>query len=132
MCRKPSASITPPAFPAYALYARQVRGLTLNNVRFEIAASDLRPAVVFDHVTDASINGLSVQGDNGAESVLRFIDSQDVLMSATKLLKPAPIFLQVEGAANENITLDGGDISKAAKPVTFSNGADEKTVKLRG
>ena len=119
-------------FPSYALYARQVRGLTLNNVRFEIAASDLRPAIVFDHVTDATINGLSVQGDNGAESVLRFIESQDVLMSATKLLKPAPIFLQVEGAANAGITLDGGDISKAAKPLAFTNGADAKAVKLRG
>ena len=119
-------------FPAWAIYARQVRGLTLNNVRFEIAASDLRPAVVFDHVSDAAMNGLSVQGDKDAESVLRFIESQDVLLSATKLLKPASIFLQVEGAANENITLDGGDISKAATPLVFKNGALEKSVKLRG
>ena len=119
-------------FPAWAIYARQVRGLTLNNVRFEIAASDLRPAVVFDHVSDAAVNGFSVQGDKDAESVLRFIESQDVLLSATKLLKPASIFLQVEGAANENITLDGGDISKAATPLVFKNGALEKSVKLRG
>jgi hypothetical protein len=63
---------------------------------------------------------------------LRFIESQDVLLSATKLLKPASIFLQVEGAANENITLDGGDISKAAKPLEFKNGASEKSMKLRG
>lgn len=119
-------------FPAYALYARQVRGLTLNNVRFEIAASDLRPAVVFDHVSDVSVNGLSVQGDEGAESVLRFIESQDVLMSATKLLKPSPVFLQVEGTAGENIVLDGGDYSKAATPVAFKNGASEKSVKRRG
>ena len=119
-------------FPAWAIYARQVRGLTLNNVRFEIAASDLRPAVVFDHVSDAAVNGFSVQGDNGAESVLRFIESQDVLMSATKLLKPASIFLQVEGVANAGITIDGGDISKAAKPLEFKNGALEKSVKLRG
>jgi len=119
-------------FPSYALYARQVRGLTLNNVRFEIAASDMRPAVVFDHVSDATMNGLGVQGDPGAESALRFIDSQDVLMSATRLLKPAAIFLQVEGAMNAGITIDGGDISKAAMPVTFKNGATEKCVKLRG
>jgi hypothetical protein len=118
-------------FPAYALYARQVRGLTLNNVRFEMAAPDLRPAIVFDHVSDASVNGLSVQGDKDAESVLRFIESQDVLLSATKLLKPASIFLQVEGAANAGITLDGGDISKAAAPLAFKNGASEKAVKLR-
>ena len=119
-------------FPAWAIYARQVRGLTLNNVRFEIAASDLRPAIIFDHVNDAAVNGLSVQGDSGAESVLRFIESQDVLMSATKLLKPAKVFLQVEGAANENLTLDGGDISMATTPVAFKNGASEKSVKLRG
>jgi hypothetical protein len=118
-------------FPSYALYARQVRGLTLNNVRFEIAASDLRPAIVFDHVTDAAVNGLSVQGDNAAESVLRFIDSQDVLLSATRLMKPAAIFLQVEGANNGNIIVDGGDLSKAAAPLAFKNGADEKTVKFR-
>lgn len=118
-------------FPAYALYARQVRGLTLNNVRFEIAAADLRPAVVFDHVSDAAINGLSVSGDNGAESVLRFIESQDVLLGAARLLQPAPVFLQVEGATSGSITVDGGDLSKAAVPVAFKNGAVEKSVKLR-
>ncbi|HTV75405.1 MAG TPA: hypothetical protein VMD57_00285, partial [Candidatus Baltobacteraceae bacterium] len=90
-------------FPSYALYARNVRGLTLNDVRFELAAPDLRPAVVFDHVTDAAVNGLNVQGIKDAESALRFIDSQDVLLSAARLIAPAPVFLQVEGADNGNI-----------------------------
>jgi hypothetical protein len=118
-------------FPSYALYARQVRGLTLNNVRFEIAASDLRPAIVFDHVTDAAVNGLSVQGDKNAESVLRLIETQDVLMSATRVLKEGKVFLQVEGASNANITIDGGDISKATTPLEFKNGAVKTAVKLR-
>ena len=73
----------------------------------------------------------TLQGDPGAESVLRFIESQDVLMSATKLLKPAAVFLQAEGAANESITIVGGAISKAAARVVFKNGAAEKSVKLR-
>jgi hypothetical protein len=118
-------------FPAYALFARNVRGLTLNNVRFEMAAPDLRPAVVFDHVIDAAVLGLSVQGDKDAESALRFVDSQDVLLSAARLLKPAAVFLQVEGAENGNITVDGGDLSKADKPLAFKNGGLEKSVKLR-
>jgi hypothetical protein len=117
--------------PSYALFARNVRGLTLSNVRFETAAPDLRPAVVFDHVSDAALNGFRVQGNQEAESVLRFIESQDVLVSAAKLLKPASIFLQVEGAANEGFTLDGGDLSKAATPLAFKNGAVEKSVKFR-
>ena len=42
--------------PAHGLYARNVRGLTLNNVRFQMATPDSRPAIIFDHITDASIN----------------------------------------------------------------------------
>ena len=118
--------------PSYALFARNVRGLTLQNVRFEIAASDLRPAVVFDHLSDAAVNGLSVQGDPGAESALRFIGTQDVLLSAARLLKPSPVFLQVEGASNAGIMLDGGDVSKAGTPVAFKGGALEGAVKVRG
>ena len=118
-------------FPSYALYARNVRGLTLNNVRFDLAAPDLRPAVVFDHVEDAAVSGLNVQGVKDAESALRFIDSKDVLMNATRLLTPTPVFLQVEGSDNANIIVDGGDLSKAAIPVTFKNGATKAAVKLR-
>ena len=85
--------------PAYGLYARNVRGLTLNNVRFEVVKPDLRPAVVLEHVTDAAINGLSAQGNPGAKSVLRFVETQDVLLTASRVLTPAAAFLQVEGAA---------------------------------
>jgi hypothetical protein len=117
--------------PAYALYARNVRGLTMQNVRFEVATPDLRPALVLDHVANASINGLSAQGNSKAESLLRFVDSRDVLMTASRVLTPAARLLQVEGAANEAITIDGGDLSKAAVPVAFSRGAMPDSVKVR-
>jgi len=118
-------------FPSYALYVRNVRGLTLNNVRFELAAPDLRPAVVFDHVQDAAVTGLNVQGVKDAESALRFIDTHDVFLNAPRLTASTPVFLQVEGADNGNITVDGGDLLKAAKPVAFKSGAKRKAVKLR-
>jgi hypothetical protein len=117
--------------PAYALFARNVRGLTMQNIRFDLAQPDLRPAVVFDHVSDANVVGLAVQGEREAESALRFIDTQDTLLSSARLLSAAEIFLQVEGASTQGITLDGGDVSKAAKPLSFSNGAIEKTVRHR-
>jgi len=118
-------------FPAYALYARNVRGLTLNNVRFEVAGDEARPAVVFDHVEDAAVNGFSAQGTKAEESLLRFIDTKDVLLSASRLLAPAATFLQVEGANCENITIDGGDLSRAAKALAFKSGGSEKAVRLR-
>lgn len=115
--------------PSYALYARNVRGLTLNNVRFEVSATEARPAVVFDRVEDAAVNAFSVQGTKEAESTLRFIDTLDVLLSATRLLTPCSVFLRVEGANSGAITIDGGDHSKATKALAFAAGASAKAVK---
>jgi hypothetical protein len=117
--------------PSYALFVRKVQGLTLSNVRFEVASTEARPAVVFDHVSDAAVNGFSVQGTRESESTLRFIDSRDVLLTATRLLAPAPAFLQVEGAESTGITVDGGDLSKASSALAFKAGASQKAVKLR-
>ena len=117
--------------PAYGLYARNVHGITLQNIRFQVSTPDLRPALIFDHVEDATINGFSVQGNPQAESVVRFIDSRQTLFTGVRLLGQAAVFLQLEGADNESITIDGGDLSKAASAIACKNGATEKSVKLR-
>jgi len=117
--------------PAYGLYARNARGLTLQDVRFEVSESDLRPAVIFDHVEDAAIYGLNVQGNPQAESVLRFIDSRQALLTGSRVLTPAGSFLQLEGEGNAGIIVEGGDLSKATSPVAFKNGASEQSIKLR-
>ena len=117
--------------PAYGLYARRARAVTLQNVRFQVSQPDLRPALIFDHVEDAAINGLSLQGNPQAESVLRFIDCRQALLTATRVLTPAATFLQLEGAANQGIIIDGGDLSKAAKTLALKDGATEQAVKVR-
>jgi hypothetical protein len=116
--------------PAYGLYARNVKGLSLQNVRFEYDQPDARPAVIFDNVEDASINGLSAKGSEGNE-LLRLINSKDILFTATKLLSPAATFLRVEGASSEGIIVNGGDIRKAVQPIIFENGATPSAVQLR-
>jgi hypothetical protein len=118
--------------PAYGLYARGVKGLSLQDVRFDFVERDLRPAVVLDGVTDAAINNLSVQGDPGAESALRFINTQDTLVTAARLLTPAGVFLAVEGPHSGNIKVDGGDLSKAARLATVSRDAKKRMVQVRG
>jgi hypothetical protein len=117
--------------PAYGLYARNLRGLTLHNVRFQVTAPDLRPAVTFDRVTDASVNGLGAQGNPQAESHLRFRESQDILITGARLLSPTSLFLRVEGTGSRGIKIDGGDLSKAAKVVGFADGASESAVVVR-
>jgi hypothetical protein len=117
--------------PAYGMYARNVKGLTLQNVRFEYDQPDARPAIILDNVQDASINGLSAKGSPGNE-LLRFIHSKDILLTATKLQTPAATFLRVAGASSEGIIVDGGDLRKAGQKVLFENGAGKESVMLRG
>src|SRR5262249_52684610 len=117
--------------PAYAIYARNVRGLTLNNVRFELAKPDFRPACVFDNVADATVNGLTAHGSQQAESLLSFTRTRDVLLTASGVLSPVSNFLKLSGNANSGIIIDGGDLAKVTKPVIFSNGASLKAVRLR-
>jgi polygalacturonase len=117
--------------PAYGLFARNVKGLTMNNIRLEVMNPDFRPAVIFSNVQDAVINGLSAQGNTEADSLFRFSATKDVLLTACRAKTPVPVFLQMEGTENENIIIDGGDLSKAVSPLAFKNGANNKSVKLR-
>jgi hypothetical protein len=117
--------------PSYALYARNVKGLTLQNVRFEKELADARPAVIFDHVEDAAVNGLSAQGQKDAESLMRFIDSKDILLSGVRVLSESSVFLQVEGAETSSIKIDGGDLSKSNTALAFQAGAAKRSVTLR-
>jgi hypothetical protein len=116
--------------PAYGLYARNVKGLRLYNVRFEYEKPDARPAIIFDNVQDATINGLSAKGSEGTE-LLRFINSKDILLTAAKLVTPAAIFLQVEGASSEGIIVNGSDFRKASQALAFQNGANKESVRLQ-
>jgi hypothetical protein len=116
--------------PAYGLYARNGRRLTLDDVRFEVAAPDLRPAVVLDHVEDAAFQGFAAQGNPQAESVLRLIDSREVFLSSCRVLTPAAAFVHVEGERSQAITIEGGDLSKAT-PVSLGKGASLTAVRVR-
>jgi len=117
--------------PAYGMYARNVRGLALHNVRFDLAAPDLRPALVLDASEDISLNGFSAVGNSSAESLIRFINTRDVLLAACRLLTPCPAFLQVEGVASDGITIAACDLLRAASPVVLSRGARKEAVVTR-
>lgn len=117
--------------PSYGLFARNVKGLSLQNVRFDLAGPDRRPALVLDHVEDAAVHGFGIEGDPDAESAIRAIECKDILFSAGRLLSEAAVFLSVEGASNENIKVDGGDLSKATVPVSFGGGAGPQSVRMR-
>lgn len=87
--------------------------------------------MVFDRVQDVAFNGFSAHGNPQADSLLRFSDTRDALLSACRVLTPAAAFLHVEGEQSEAIVIDGGDLSKAATSLSLSGGAKKQAVKLR-
>jgi hypothetical protein len=117
--------------PAYGFYARNARAITLQNVRFQVALPELRPALILDHVKDVAICGLSVQGNATAESALRFVNVEQLLLTTPRLLTSAAAFLQLEGEANREIIVEGGDTSKAKEAFAFRNGATKEAIRIR-
>ena len=117
--------------PAYGMYARNVKRLSMQNVRFEYDQPDARPAIIFDNVQDASMMNISAKGNAGSE-LFRFINTKDVLITAARVLEVAKTFLKVEGAASEGIIINGTDLRKAELPVSYEQGAKKESVILRG
>jgi polygalacturonase len=59
------------ALPAYGLYARHVRGLTLRGVELSYAGSESRPAVVAEDVENLVAEGLRAPTAAGVEPLVR-------------------------------------------------------------
>lgn len=117
--------------PAYGLYARHARGLTLNNVRFELAGKDLRPALVCDDVEDLEIAGLKAAGDIAAESLLRLRATRGAFIHTSRPLGPIDTFLRVEGATSSGISLAGNKLNQVRKAVVQSDSADRVDLKMQ-
>lgn len=50
--------------PAWGLYVRHVKGLTIKGLKLSTRAEDFRPALVFDDVTGLNLQQASLSGDN--------------------------------------------------------------------
>jgi hypothetical protein len=98
--------------PAYGLYARHVRGLTLDNVRLELASADLRPAVTCDDVEDLEISGLKADGTTDAESLIRLRATRGAFIHGSRPLNDIATFVRVEGETSRDITLTGNDLDR--------------------
>jgi hypothetical protein len=112
--------------------ARHAAGLTLNNVRFDLASPDLRPAVTCDDVVDLEIAGLKAAGNREAESLIRLQETKSALIQGTRLLGAAGMFLRVEGSHSREITLIGNDLHRCTAVFQTADGAAAGAVSWAG
>jgi hypothetical protein len=114
--------------PAYGLYARHAKNLVLNNVRFELATPDLRPAVVCDDVQDLELSGFKAQADASVESLIRLRGVQGAFIHGSRPLDPVGAFIRAEGAGCKDIVLSGNELLRAKQAVERADGAPEPRV----
>lgn len=111
--------------PAYGLYARHAKGLTLNNVRFELRHKDMRPAVVCDDVEDLDISGLKAAISKEAGSVIRLRATREGFIHGCRPLNEIPLFIRVEGDKCRDISLAANDLRKAKEAIVEKGDSSE-------
>ncbi len=108
--------------PAYGIYARHVRDVALQNVRFDLADPDLRPAILFEDAEGLEIAGFQAASDP-SQPLIRAIDARDAFIHGCRPLSAGGTFLRVEGAQSSGITLSGNRIGSAGKAVELAERA---------
>lgn len=116
--------------PAYGLYVHHADGITLNNVRFNVASEELRPAIVCDDTSDLELTGLKAEG-NAEQSLIRLQNSRDARITNSRVLGEAGTFLQVEGSSSANIVLQAGELGRVKHALQIAEDAPSDAVRQR-
>ncbi len=117
--------------PAYALYVRHARGLTLNNVRFALEQPDRRPALVCDDVEDLELANVGAEGNAESESLVRLTDVRQAFFHGCRPLSPVGAFVRVEGAGSVGLLMVNNDLRHAARAFDVGDGASEDSIEVR-
>jgi len=93
--------------PAYGVFLRHARGVTLNKVRFKLTVPDHRPALVAEDVSDLTLSDWSIPASAQGATLMRFSDVQNANLARIALEgSGAATLLRVEGKASAKINAD--------------------------
>jgi hypothetical protein len=94
----------------------------------QLANADKRHAVVFDDVRDATLDGLDAAWSSGAAAPVRLTDVRDVWIRGSRPAPGTDVFLMVQGAKTEGVTLMGNDFRGVKKAVETDEGVPQGAV----
>lgn len=103
------------SLPAYGLYLRHVRNVSISGLRLSLERADSRPAVVADDAEELEVFGVRAAPSDGASPVLMFRDVQHVLIQGARAVAGTKAFLKLSGSRTEKVHAIGNDLSEAAE-----------------
>ncbi|MDB6088824.1 MAG: hypothetical protein JWN85_1608 [Gammaproteobacteria bacterium] len=89
------------SLPAQGLFVRHAKGIMLRNVRLSVGVSDVRPAAVFDDVSDLQLD--SVRPGGGSPVALELNEVDGALIVATQPTEGGSGVVRVTGSRSERI-----------------------------
>ena len=110
------------SLPAYGLYVRHAKGITLDNVQFTLRHPDARPALVFDDAHEIDLRNLRAEPSTPATPLVRFARSSRIVVSGFRTAKPLRQFAQLEDCAPGALTFLSNDFSSVDR---ISNVSDD-------
>lgn len=99
--------------PAYGLYCRHVKGLRMRHVEFKSSASEMRPALLCDDVTDIDVDGLRSTSILGTQPLIKLIQTKQALFQGCSAPANTKTFVEVQGDKSKNIVLMNNELSLA-------------------
>ncbi len=99
----PEYSLLGGAVPCHGVYARHVKGLTLNDIQIKTIKPDARPAIVCDDVSGLTLAGLGLQGQVEAEAMIRLQEVRDGLIHSCHVSGSCQAFMNEENSSHIEI-----------------------------
>jgi hypothetical protein len=97
--------------PTYGMYVRHVKGLRLDDVRFNVAEPDLRPALACEDVDDLELSGFRAEANAEADALITLKAARGVFIHDCRALCHVKVFIRAEDAPG--MLLDGNDLRLA-------------------
>ncbi|MEQ1762583.1 MAG: glycosyl hydrolase family 28 protein [Pyrinomonadaceae bacterium] len=112
-----------PWLPAFGLYARHVKGLSVKHLTVKLAEPDMRPALVCQDCEDSDFVGWKIPVNTIAESSVRLESTRRVLFREFELIGDANAFILVEGKDSRDIRFRNNRLGSVGKTIEFGKGS---------
>lgn len=100
-----------PLVPAYGVWARHVKDLTLKNIIFKLKNNDLRPAFVCEDGENIILNNWKLPETTDAQSIIRLENVVHATITNVDVKGNAHAFVRVEGGNSNTIKLSKNKIT---------------------
>ncbi|MDB5110270.1 MAG: pehX 7 [Mucilaginibacter sp.] len=98
------------SIPAYGLFVRHVKNLTIDNLQLNLFAPDARPALYIEDGEEIKINNLRAAVPVNNQPVIWLNQVENLLLSGYSPNQNVPLFLSLQGSHTHNILLSNNNL----------------------